>query len=106
MRLRKELKLRRLGGKYFIVDPVVEDVDLARIVSLNETAAFLWRLAAERGLDERLLAQALREEYEVDLETAIKDIRGVIGQWRELGLVDENVGDSSLGVSHNDKRCP
>jgi hypothetical protein len=55
---------------------------------LDEVATFLWReLARPRSVEH--LSRALCEEYDVEPETAEKDVRAFLALLREKGLVVE-----------------
>jgi hypothetical protein len=43
MKLRTDLILRHLGNEYIVVDPGQDMVDMSKVFTLNEVAAFLWR---------------------------------------------------------------
>ena len=54
----------------------------------NETAAFLWKEAVgKEEISEEELTATLLEAYEVDEETARKDVAQVLAKWREIGLL-------------------
>lgn len=60
----------------------------SKIISLNETAAFLWKQAVgKEAISEDGLVSSLLEAYEVDEETARKDVAQVLAKWREIGLL-------------------
>lgn len=40
MKLREDLMLRHLGDEYVIIDPERDMVDMSKVYTLNETAAF------------------------------------------------------------------
>lgn len=88
MRIKDGFELREICGENIILSHGIENVDFTKIISLNETAAFLWNEAIGRDFDEAMLTAALRESYEVDEETAAADVRRVLEQWQEIGLLD------------------
>lgn len=57
----------------------------ARVLGLNPTAALVWSLLEEH--DETEMAAAVAERFEVDAETAGRDIREFLDLLRERGLV-------------------
>ena len=48
MKLNNLLKLRQVGGEYMIINPYSEAADMTQVISLNETAAWLWKQVEER----------------------------------------------------------
>lgn len=86
MKLKSGLQLRKIGKQYMIVD-IDSEVNLTNVFTLNETAARIWELAAGRIFTPEELASTLCEEYDVDAETALKDVRKQIEEWIGFGLV-------------------
>ena len=48
------------------------------MIRLNETGAFLWKKMAEKDCSEEELVDMLLEEYDIDRETAAKDVHKMI----------------------------
>ena len=59
-----------------------------QIMSLNETGAFLWRML-EDGTEKDELVRSMLSEYEVDSETAERDVDAFIAQLQEKALIAE-----------------
>lgn len=68
MKLKKGFILREVAGDIIVV-PSGDVLDLNMMISLNETAAFLWKLL-ENGATEDELVVALLDEYEASEEDA------------------------------------
>ena len=86
-------RLRKLGNEYILVGESMELINFNKMITLNETAAFLWenaeRLSQERGsFDAKALCKALCEEYEVDPSQAMTDIDNTLSAWREAGVIE------------------
>ena len=85
-------RLRKLGNEYILVGESIELVNFNKMITLNETAAFLWK-EAERLSDEKgeftanQLCKALCEEYEVDPSRAMTDIDATISSWQKAGVI-------------------
>ena len=89
MKLKKGFVLREVCGEKVIVGEGAETVNFGKLISLNDTAAVLWKKAEELGdftVDE--LADALTEVYEVSREQAVKDVQKLTEGWKEAGLVE------------------
>lgn len=89
MRVNDNLKLRKIGKKYMIVDVSSSDVDFTSVYSLNESAAFLWERIGNREFEEAELVDWLCSNYDVDREKAMTDVRRIISLWKTHGLVKE-----------------
>lgn len=89
MKLKNGFVLREVCGEKVIVGEGVETVNFGKMISLNDTAAMLWKKAAELGdFTVEQLADALTEEYDVNREQALKDVEKLTANWKEVGLVE------------------
>ncbi len=89
MKQKEGFVLRTVCGEHVIVGEGLGTIDFGKLISLNETAAWLWKKAGEMGdfsIDE--LAAALCEEYEVDAQQARADVEKMVAQWQEIGIVE------------------
>lgn len=89
MRAKSNQKLRKVGGRYMLVDVSDNNANVTNVYTLNDTAAFVWTILSTRNADEAEIAADLCDEYEVDPETAIADVRSLIESWLASGLVTE-----------------
>lgn len=87
MRIKDGFELREICGENVILSHGMENIDFSKIISLNETAAFLWKEAVGKDFDEQSLSDALLDAYDVDAETARKDVERILSTWREIGLL-------------------
>ncbi len=89
MKQKKGFVLREVCGENVIVAEGIETVNFNKLISLNETAAWLWNKATELGdFTEEQLADALCAEYDVEHERALNDIQKSVAQWKEIGLIE------------------
>ncbi len=68
MKLKDGFVLRQVAGEYVAI-PSGSGVNLDRMITLNQTGAFLWG-KMEEETTEQALVEALLEEYDVDSQTA------------------------------------
>lgn len=90
MRIKKGFELQEVCGEFIIVPAGIENVDFSKIISLNESAADLWKamsVVEEFTLDD--MVETLLNEYEVDEVTAREDCAKIAECWREMELVEE-----------------
>lgn len=87
MKLNENLTLREVAGEYILVNPFNQSMDTAQVLTLNETAAWLWQQATGKEFDEDYLVNLLCEEYDVDRETATADVHEMCMQWQRNGLL-------------------
>lgn len=92
MRTIEGFKLRKLGIEYILVGETMELINFNKMITLNETAAFLWeqaeRLTRERGaFDVAALCKALCDEYDVSPDTAMTDVTQTVSEWQDAGVI-------------------
>jgi len=79
---RAGVRARRVDGQMVLLNRQRELVH-----QLNETAAHVWdRCDGEHTVT--AIASELVDEFDVDVETAEKDVATVVGQLEDAGLVD------------------
>lgn len=69
--------LQNIGDVYLLVPLQEEAFQKERIISINETGVLLWRTLREECTEEDL-ADAILQEYEIDHETALRDVRSFL----------------------------
>lgn len=80
--------MRKLGREYIVVAEGRNLVNFNKMISFNESAAYLWEnVTDEFTVDD--LARLLLQNYEVDEATAAKDSESIARSWIEVGLVTE-----------------
>ena len=89
MRIKKGFELREVCGEYIIVAYGKENIDFNKVISLNESASFLWKAIADKNFTADTLSSLLCAEYEVDAETAQKDAQALLEEWTKVGLVSD-----------------
>lgn len=88
MRLRNDLILRKMGDEYVIVDPSQDVVDMSKVFTLNETAAFLWNELKGIDFDTEVLADIIVRNYEVDFSQAIVDASILVENFTKEDLLE------------------
>ena len=88
MKQKEGFNLRHICGEYVLVAEGRENIDFSNIISLNETAAFLWEKLEGKDFDAQLMADLLCQEYEVAQEQALADSEQLIQKWVDSGLIE------------------
>ena len=93
MRTIEGFKLRKLGNEYILVGESLSLINFNKMITLNETAAFLWEKAEELsgahgGFTAQDLCKALCDEYDVDPSQAMTDVDATIHSWLEAGVIE------------------
>ena len=65
MKIKTGFELRDVCGEKVIIATGIENIDFSRMISLNESAAFLWENIQDKEFDAETLAELLLQEYEI-----------------------------------------
>ena len=88
MKTKKGYRLRPLGKEYILVAEGLEVENANRMISMNATAAFLWEAVEGKEFDAETLVQLLVDEYDIDSETAKKDVEPLLQTWKDAGIIN------------------
>lgn len=86
MKIKEGYILREVAGNFIVVAVGDAALDFNGVITLNETGALLWK-ALENGATESGLLEELKKEYEIDDETAKKDVLAFLGKLKEAELL-------------------
>ena len=89
MKTKQGFRLRNVCGENVIVAEGIENIDFSKIISMNESAAYLWQKVEGQVFTAADLARYLCDEYEVDESTAQTDAQTVVQQWLDAGIIEE-----------------
>ena len=87
MKKKPGINMRNICGENIIVAEGNVNIDFTNILSLNESAAYLWQRIGDEHFDIDTLTQWLMEEYEVDIDTARQDVIAMVDKWLELNIM-------------------
>ena len=81
--------LRVVCGENVIVGEGLGAINFGKLLSLNESAAWLWKQAQEQGdFTVESLAEKLYETYDVSLEEARQDVAEIVEDWKNIEVVE------------------
>lgn len=86
MKIKEGFVLRTICGQNVISGEGSANVNYSSLISLNDTAAFLFKELQGKEFTEQTAVQLLLDQYEVDRETAEKDVKALFAKWVEIGL--------------------
>lgn len=89
MKIIEGFRLRDVMGQATIIGEGTAQINFNKLITLNESAAYLWRSVEGREFDAEVLAALLVDKYAVSEETAAADAAAVLAKWTEIGLVQE-----------------
>ena len=80
--------MRKIGTEHIVLAEGANLVNFNKMISFNESAAYLWEnLEGEFTVED--LANLLTRKYEVDIQTALKDSDSIAQSWLKAGLITE-----------------
>ena len=89
MRVKNGFVLREVCGEQVIMGEGVGALVFGKLLCLNETASWLWQKATEMGdFTVESLADALCNEYDIDLEHAKADISAIVAEWQKVNVIE------------------
>lgn len=88
MKTRKGYTLRPLGKEFILVAEGLEAVDFTRMISMNESAGFLWKAIEDKDFETETLVSLLLQEYDITHEVAEKDVATLLQTWKEANIIE------------------
>ena len=81
--------MRQLGKEYILVAEGLEVMGAKQMISMNETAAFLWEAVEGKTFDTETLAKLLVDEYDISMEVAEKDVTALLQTCDKAGRIED-----------------
>lgn len=88
MQLNKDLRLRRVKEKNFIVAVNELSKNFYGMAKLNDTAAFVFKLLQNKKPIKAIVRKFVKK-YGIDKETAQNDVESIIEQFKKAGFLDD-----------------
>lgn len=89
----KDCILRQVAGESILIPTGAAAVGLNGMITLSETAVFVWKLLEREQSFDSLLAAVL-ERYEVEKTVAAAELRQTLGALDSLGLLEHGPEES------------
>lgn len=88
MRIIEGFRLRNVMGQATIVGEGVGQIDFNKLITLNDSATYLWQSVENKEFDVHTLANLLVDKYGIDQDTALTDAKAIADKWIEIGVVN------------------
>lgn len=88
MKIVEGFRLRYVMGQAAVIGEGACQVNFNKLITLNESAAYLWSSVEGKDFDALVLTELLCEKYGIDAEVARKDAEVILNQWLEIGLAE------------------
>lgn len=89
MKLLEGFKIRPLGNEFIVTPESVAQINFNKMISLNSSAAYLWKAVYGHDFTVDDLTNLLLERYEVERERAAADAEAIAKAWVEAGIAEE-----------------
>jgi len=89
MKINDGFVLRTICKRNVVSGEGTANVNYSSLITLNDTAAYLFKNLQGKEFTEETAVGLLLEEYDVDRETASKDVKALFEKWKETGLLSE-----------------
>ena len=88
MKIKDGFILRTICGEHVVVGEGLAQVNFNKMLSLNESAAYLWKAVTGKEFTQEDLVQLLLDQYEVEPERAAQDVEKLTATWIQEGVVE------------------
>lgn len=89
MKIKDNLTVRKIADEYLMVTASGSGLDYTRVISLNNTAAYLVQEMLHKEFTQQEWVELLMEKYDVDRERAEADVQTLIDKLAKEGLFVE-----------------
>ena len=90
MKIKNDFVLREVCGETVVFGEGRKAIDFGKIITLNESAAWLWNEAKAQGdFTAESLAARLCEEYDVTAAEARASVTELLEKWDEAGVIEK-----------------
>jgi len=88
MKIKEGYVLRSLCGNHIVTAEGLGLIDCNHMITLNDSAAYLWENIQGKEFTEEDLADLLIDKYEIVREIALADSVKLIQAWRNAGVLE------------------
>lgn len=88
MKIKEGFILRTICGEHIVVGEGLAQVNFNKMLSLNESAAYLWKEVEGKDFTKEDLVKLLLDRYEVSEEQATADVEKLTATWLTEGVVE------------------
>ena len=87
MKIVNGFRLRDVMGQATVIGEGVNQVNFNKLITLNASAAFLWRQVEGKEFDVETLKDLLVSKYGIDAQLAQSDAEAIANKWINAGIV-------------------
>ena len=88
MKIKEGFVLREMCGENIVAGEGLEHINFNKLISLNESAAYLWRELIGKEFTTEEMAELLIVRYGIDKELAMTDSANLCEAWINAGIAE------------------
>lgn len=88
MKIKDGFVLREMCGENIVAAEGIENINFNKLISLNESAAYLWRELIGKEFTTEEMAELLIVRYGIDKELATTDSANLCEAWINAGIAE------------------
>ena len=88
MKIKDGFVLREICGENIVAAEGIENINFNKLISLNESAAYLWRELIGKEFTTEEMAELLIVRYGIDKELAMTDSANLCEAWINAGIAE------------------
>ena len=88
MKIKVGFVLRQMCGVNFVAGEGLQHINFNKLLSLNESAAYLWQELMGKEFTQEEMAELLIARYGIDKQLAMTDSEKLMEVWAEVGVAE------------------
>ena len=88
MKIKNGFELVNRSGQWVVVSKTVDSFKLDNVITLNESAVFLWNLLKEKDVTKAEMLNALISNFDISTVLALGDIDVFVRTMKENGIIE------------------
>ena len=88
MKIKEGFVLRQMCGENIVAGEGLQHINFNKLLSLNESAAYLWKELEGKEFTQEDMAELLIARYGIDKKLAMTDSDKLMKVWAEVGVAE------------------
>lgn len=88
MKIKEGFVLRQMCGENIVAGEGLQHINFNKLLSLNESAAYLWKEVVGKEFTQEEMAELLIARYGIDKQLAMTDSGNLIQAWIDAGVAE------------------
>ena len=88
MKIKEGFVLRQMCGENIVAGEGLQHINFNKLLSLNESAAYLWKELEGKEFTQEDMAELLIARYGIDKKLAMTDSEKLMTVWAEVGVAE------------------